>query len=105
MIPGFEETLKNMLEIAKAKNADYAGKDGDPFKNFELVEHMGIASVEQGILTRLADKFSRVINLIENDPEVKSESITDTCVDAANYFIILKCYLCANRYAGGGLLF
>lgn len=94
MIPGFEETLAEMLEIVKKKNNDYAGKAvADPFKNFKMVEELGIASTESGLLTRITDKLCRVNNLLSQEAAVKDESIEDTVKDMANYSVILYCYL------------
>jgi len=92
MIPGFKETLDKMYEIHIAKNHDYAGK-ANPFKNFELVEAVGVCSVEKGILVRMCDKMSRISNLLETEGKVADEKIEDTLCDLANYSVILKCYL------------
>lgn len=93
MIPGFKETLEEMNRIHEAKNQDYAGHTIDPFANFKMVEHYNIATVEQGLFTRLSDKFSRVATLLKQQGVVEDEKIVDTLIDLANYSIILKCYL------------
>lgn len=77
------------MTIFKKKNKDYAG-EGDAFKNFRLVEFMGVASVSRGVMVRLCDKFARIANLLEKEGAVKDESIEDTIHDAINYLIILK---------------
>lgn len=87
-----EATFRGCLETARRKNQDYAG-DADPFKNFKVVEGMGISSVEHGMLVRLCDKFSRISNLLDKEAQVKDESIQDTIDDAINYFAILKAWL------------
>ncbi len=92
MIPNYEKTIKDMLETTKAKNADYAVTE-DPFRNFKMVEKLGITDVPRGILVRMSDKVSRIINLLDKEASVKDESINDTLIDLANYTIILKCYL------------
>jgi hypothetical protein len=81
-----------MYVIMQAKNHDYAG-DGDAFKNFKLVEFLGWATVEQGFVTRLSDKLSRIATLIHSEAKVKDEKITDTLRDMANYSILMLCYL------------
>lgn len=80
-----------MLETMKRKNHDYSGgdKESSPFRNFELVEAAGIATREQAILVRISDKLSRANTLLNSQALVLDESFQDTCLDAANYFIIL----------------
>lgn len=88
----FENTLKDMHTIMQAKNSDYAS-ESNPFGNFSLVEQLWITSIEKWILVRMADKMSRISNLIESEAKVKDESIADTLSDLANYSVILKVYL------------
>lgn len=85
----FEQTLQNMLDTAKKKNADYAWQ-GNPFKNFMWCENLSITTAEKWILIRITDKLSRVINLLDKENQVKDEAIEDSCIDAANYFVILS---------------
>lgn len=91
----FKEELDSMYKIVLMKNSDYSWweKTEDPFQNFKLVESLGITSVENGILVRICDKMSRIASLISQEAKVSDEKITDTCIDAANYFIILRLYL------------
>lgn len=89
---GFKETLKKMEEIMLAKNHDYSG-DVNPFRNFEMVEHLGITSVENGILVRMTDKITRISNLLGKEGKVLDEKVEDTLLDLANYAVILKCYM------------
>lgn len=91
LVTSIEETFKQCLEIAKRKNADYAG-DTDPFANFRLVEKLSICSVETGILVRLTDKYARIINLLDKQAQVKDESVEDTIRDSINYWAILLAY-------------
>jgi hypothetical protein len=92
LIKAFGNELEQMYAIMQAKNHDYAG-DGDAFKNFKLVEFLGGATVEQGFVTRLSDKLSRIATLIHSEAKVKDEKITDTLRDMANYSILMLCYL------------
>ena len=86
----FAESLNTMIK----KNHDYTGNDSDPFKNFKSVEALKISTVEQGLLVRLSDKFSRIAGLLSgNSAKVNDESVTDTIEDAINYFAILHSYL------------
>lgn len=89
-----QKCCDHMLSIAKAKNADYTGASNDPFANFRLVEEIGICSVEQGMLTRMSDKLSRLASFTKQGTlQVKDESVTDTLLDLANYCILFAAYL------------
>lgn len=91
-------TFEECLEISARKCKDYAG-DSDPFANFRMVQHLGVCTVEQGILTRLSDKFSRIANLLgrPEGPAVVDEKVDDTILDAINYLAILRAWLADGR--------
>lgn len=91
-LASLEATYKYNLEVAKRKNADYAGEGNDPFANFKnsLVVRV---PVDRAILVRIMDKISRVSNLLDKEAQVKDEAITDTIGDAINYLAILKAYI------------
>lgn len=85
----FKEITDLMYETTKKKNTDYTGDASDPFKNFKIVEQMGIIDAEAGILVRLSDKFSRMAGFVKNGTLlVADEKIEDTAVDMAVYAII-----------------
>ena len=96
-----EKNFRKGLDIVRAKNQDYAGKT-DPFKNFRLVEHIGVCSVEEAILVRMADKFQRIANLMHSEAAVKDESIEDTLIDLMNYANILLVYIQTKRVIKNG---
>jgi len=88
---------QKMHDILRAKSMDYAQGD-DPFSNFTLVEKLGIASTEQSFLTRMMDKFSRLISFVRKGTlKVKDESVEDTLLDLANYCILLALYIRQKR--------
>lgn len=94
----FEAELEGMLATTKSKNADYTGLATSPFFNFEHVAHFGVASVEQGLFTRMTDKVSRIASYIQKGVlEVKTESAEDTLTDLAVYSIMTKLYLKHKR--------
>lgn len=87
-----EAACKRMIEITKAKNADYSGAGDDPFSNFRQIEHL-IKTVPRvvmiGMLTRMSDKMSRIASFVEKgNLQVKDESVKDTLLDVANYAIL-----------------
>ena len=87
-----------MVEITKAKNADYTGTGDDPFANFDRVNLLGISSTEQGFLTRMLDKFCRLVSFVQRGTLlVKDESLEDTALDLANYCILFAGYVRAKK--------
>lgn len=93
-----EETFNKIMEMTKRKNADYAGNGGDAFNNFTRIETIGIASTEQGFMTRMFDKYSRIISFMQNgELQVKDESVEDTLLDLANYCVLMAGYLKSKR--------
>ena len=95
-----EQTFNNCLEILKKKNSDYCGKT-DAYTNFKNYSRLGLkVSVEEGILTRMVDKFSRLINLTYNSDNVEDEQIEDTIDDLINYAVLLKCWIINSKKAG-----
>jgi hypothetical protein len=86
-----EEGFMKNVEISRKKNADYAG-DTDAFRNFHASEIVGVC-VERGMLVRMMDKVTRASNLIDKDPLVVDEALSDTLSDLANYAMIMKVYV------------
>jgi hypothetical protein len=84
---------EKMHVILRKKNADYTGTAG-PFANFERVEALGIATTEQGFLTRILDKICRLTTFVQKGVlQVSDESVEDTCLDGANYLLLLAAYI------------
>lgn len=91
LLKHMEKSCEKMLKIARAKNSDYAGKNQNAFANFMAVEGiMSHVSAADGIVVRMCDKLKRVANLLHQDAKVKDESFQDTCLDIANYALILS---------------
>lgn len=91
-IEQMQANAQNDISIVMRKNADYAN-GSDPFQNFRVVEHLGVTTVEQGIVVRLSDKIQRIANLLKREAQVQDESIVDTLSDARNYLNILQVWL------------
>jgi ribosomal protein L10 len=88
-----ESFYQRLLDISKAKNADYTGGDPDPFANFTAVEQYKVKT-EHGFITRMSDKMMRIASFINvGDLQVKDESVMDTLGDLANYCVLLAGYL------------
>jgi len=85
---------KEMIELSEKKNADYSNNSLNPFDNFTAVEELGICTTEQGFMTRLTDKYKRLITYVSNDKlQVKEETVHDTLQDMCNYLIMFSGYL------------
>lgn len=83
-----------MMVTTKKKNNDYSGGDPDPFYNFTRVEAVGFATTEQGFLTRMFDKFSRISTFVKKGVlQVSDETVEDTLLDLANYCILFAGYI------------
>lgn len=83
-----------MHEITTKKNHDYAGFSDSAFANFEVVEKCGITTTEQGFLTRMMDKISRVNSFLKQGVcLVDDEKIEDSLADLSNYSILLAAYI------------
>jgi len=95
-----KQCCNRMHSICQAKNADYTGDSGDPFFNFSRVEELGVASTEQGFLTRMLDKFCRISSFVQKgELKVKDESVEDTLLDLANYCILLAGFIRSRKSA------
>lgn len=80
----FEDAVKKIL----SKNHDYAG-DGDFYQNFRDSEEIGIEPFK-AIWLRFGDKRRRIVNFIKKEYyEVKDESFIDSCIDGANYILLM----------------
>lgn len=96
----FDQVTGKMRSIMAAKNSDYAGQAGahDPFANFSRVEAFGVCKAETGFMTRMTDKFCRLVSFFSGaELKVKDESVQDTLFDLANYCILLAAYLEAKK--------
>lgn len=88
-----KEITNKAYATMEKKSNDYASLD-DPYKNFRIVESIGLVPTEVGILVRMTDKISRLSNAVKGkDLKVKDESVQDTIEDLINYAVILGSYL------------
>jgi len=86
------KTFEECEAIMERKNRDYAGEEPDALANFKRVGALGLKS-EDGILTRMTDKFMRIGNLLHGPPAVAEESLDDTVLDLINYTALLRAVL------------
>lgn len=88
LLSHIKECHNTIHSLIEKKNSDYS-KDNDAFANFRYVEMLGL-SAEQAILFRILDKIARINNLLTKDALVVSESLEDSILDAAGYFVLLS---------------
>ena len=97
--PKFYELLEAEAELHSRKNSDYAADD-DPLSNLRMCEQIILVCPKCkhhfkmpawiGVIVRLMDKWSRIIQLIPKvlsgeGPAVKGESIKDSLTDNSVY--------------------
>lgn len=98
LLAQLKEYTERMVATAEKKNADYAGASPKPFANFSHVEDLGIATTEQGFLTRMTDKLCRVLTFAKKGVlQVSDESVEDTLLDLANYALLMASYIKAKK--------
>ena len=90
--PRFMELLSEMRALHIAKSAGYAGQDNpDTYANFRESERFGISAFS-GVMVRMSDKWSRIINLVNNPSNDQvGEPIADTFKDISAYALIALC--------------
>lgn len=88
------DLLTFLADLHVRKSAGYSGADNpDAWANFRRCAEFGIR-VEDGILTRMSDKWSRLQSLRRNpDNDQVGEGVEDTLIDLASYALTLVCIL------------
>lgn len=96
----FDVIVAHMRDTMERKNSDYAGQrlDSHAFTNFTTVELLNVTDTERGFLTRMSDKFCRIITFVNVGVlKVKDESVVDTLIDLANYSILMAAYIKSKK--------
>jgi len=90
-VESIAKMYKKAISIVLERSKKYA-TEADPFLNFRRGAAFANTTVEQGIMTRIGDKLSRLQNVLEqnNDDEFSDEAFDDTILDLCNYFVILR---------------
>lgn len=99
-LKAIESINSEKINTIRKKNSDYAGGEGvEPWKNFEFIAYAlrgvdlnSCDLVELGIFTRMLDKCARISTLLSKDPDVSTESISDTLTDLSAYSDIFRVY-------------
>ena len=76
-----KQICEMMNKIYARKNSDYGDSFGESFKEFGAIAP----------IVRIDDKLRRLKQLLIHSADqcVDDEKVTDTCLDAANYLIML----------------
>ena len=77
----YQHILSNLEDTYKKKNSDYGNSVGDTYEKFGDIS----------FLTRITDKYNRMVNLVcnsNNVRKVKDEALEDTILDLANYCLL-----------------
>lgn len=93
----FAENCVKAVELTRVKNLGYTAGTDDPFSNFRFAAQLASmpgkdpVTVEQTILSRMADKLSRFKSLVSrNSQGTADESLIDTLNDLFVYSNILQ---------------
>lgn len=87
--PRLYALFEKCAEKIVTKNHDYAGANADFYKNLRGSEEWGFPGWKS-VFVRLGDKIARIKNFVKNEVFwVSDEDFTETCVDSANYFLIM----------------
>lgn len=90
-VPEFIEAIEKMREIHIKKNEDYA-EEYNPFSNFdfssEFASHFRSEWSSYAVL--IGTKIARLSVLLAKEEKPNNESIEDTFIDVANYFLLWR---------------
>jgi hypothetical protein len=97
----FEDLLDELSELVGAKNAAYSGHtpgDGlDPWSSLRGVGAEVGVTAEQYVLLRLNEKRNRILSLRKGEAGAHGESIRDSAMDSAAFWLIYVCLLDEDR--------
>ena len=86
--PRFYKIIDCLKDIHSRKSDGYAPNQ-DPLANLKECERMGIPAYK-GVLMRMLDKVSRLIELSKGKPDLVQESFQDSLRDLAIYSILCE---------------
>lgn len=84
--PRFYELLKEMEDLHDRKNNNYS-TENDPLSNLRQCEEFGVRA-PLGTMVRMADKWSRLVQLMNGKPDLVGESLKDTLIDLSVYCLL-----------------
>lgn len=103
-IPSVIEMLRNIEEIHRKKNEDYAAT-GSPFENFERsaqVAEWFNDPIDKPFVVLIATKLARLATLLNKEQGPNNESIEDSFLDLATYCILWSA--CRDYHTPGNVI-
>ena len=85
----YKKIVTETMDLCEKKNKDYGSSVQDTFLRFGDLSY----------LTRITDKYNRILTLINKDNEVKDENLIDTIRDMGNYCFL---WLASKRLGDRG---
>lgn len=85
------DVISQLIKLHDKKKADYA-ESNNQFSNFEFAALYAGITVNQNFDSIIGTKIARLLNLKKSGKIPNNESIEDTEIDLANYFIIKKAW-------------
>ncbi len=92
LIPGFVNSLNNIIDLHKKKNDDYSGDKG-PFFNFDFCTYISSLfeyAEDKVYVVFISVKIAR-LSVVLSAKVIKNESIEDSFDDLICYCTIWKC--------------
>jgi hypothetical protein len=83
----YADLVSRMINVCQIKNQAY----GDSF--YKSIQKYGLIAA----VVRIEDKINRLSNLVVAGGHEHDEAIEDTCMDAANYLLMLATWLLERK--------
>lgn len=81
------EMCAKALTLMRGKNRDYAGAE-DGLKNYTQAAQVAGITLQQVLVSRMADKMARLGNVSMNG-NVTEETVEDTLLDLINFCVLI----------------
>lgn len=91
MHDSFNDLVERVRVTHKTKRADYASPN-NPYSNFEEAARYAGLTVDEVFQSIIGIKLSRLHNLLASKQDPVNESVQDTKIDLAVYFLIWAAY-------------
>lgn len=93
--------MEHVMKVVEAKNHDYAGEGSDPLWNFDMAAAVTRRPTAEVIVSRMADKLSRLANAAKHGLKV-GETPEQTVEDMIGYSILAAWAMRERPWGEGG---